>query len=212
MNIQQAATEIISQWEHGGRFDCHGNGAYGLIGWQGEQLTHLLSRYVQMGGKLMYLPQSYADGLMTVHQNGELNEVAADSLMQNTQRSEAEIYMDSAIRWQWRFYPFKTAMGQLICCDIGVNSGISNWYVKHSDAHLGDDELIAIKQTMLYRRQALQNYGIWGKYPGIRRRWDWYYSVFENDPDLDLKPMQPTADVNGHPVNLGLHHIKPLTA
>ena len=38
MKIQKAATKIISAWEHSGHYDCHGDGAYGLIGWQGHDL------------------------------------------------------------------------------------------------------------------------------------------------------------------------------
>ena len=38
MKTQKAATKIISAWEHSGHYDCHGDGAYGLIGWQRHDL------------------------------------------------------------------------------------------------------------------------------------------------------------------------------
>ena len=102
MKIQDAATRIISQWERGGRYDCHGNGAYGLIGWQGGQLTGLLGAYLRAGGKLKWNPSSYAD-LLDV-QESELNEKANGSLMQQVQRGQARHYMTSAIKYQWHLH------------------------------------------------------------------------------------------------------------
>lgn len=215
MNIQTAAVKIISQWEHGGRYDCHGNGAYGLIGFQGGWLTTLLHRYVTAGGALMYPANTYSDELMKEgnHDSEELDDIARQSLMQQVQREVALDYMTQAITWQLRYYPFKTALAQLICCDIGVNSGISNYYVAHSNAHLFDDEASAIHKVMVYRHKALEDYGFWQKYEGIRRRWGFYMGLIHDGahPDLTLKGIQPEVQVNGNAVNLGDEPIQPMS-
>ena len=59
MNIQHFAVQIISCWEHTLHYDCHGDGAYGLIGWQGQELEHLLQAYLDYGGKLPKSPAWY---------------------------------------------------------------------------------------------------------------------------------------------------------
>ena len=211
MNILQVATSIISGWEHGGKFDCHGNGAYGLIGWQGNELVTLLQAYESAGGKLSRRPRAYADELMDHHSNGQdavLNALADDPTMITVQHEQAHAYIKRAIEWQWQFYPFATVTGQLICADIGVNSGINNWYVKHSNCHLGDTEQLALQAVMDYRRKALMDYGLWHKYPGLRRRWDFYDGLI--DDKMNLSQYQPLIDVNGLTINIGDHPIKPL--
>lgn len=211
MNILKAATNIISAWEHTGHYDCHGNGAYGLIGWQGNELVTLLQAYESAGGKLAKRPSDYANELMDHHGAGQdavLNGLAGDDLMQRVQQEQAGVYIERAIEWQWSFYPFATATGQLIVADIGVNSGIRNWYVKHSDCHLGDSEPLALQAVLDYRRKALMDYGLWHKYAGLRRRWDFYDGLIDNA--LDLHQYQPSFKVNGVDVELGSNPIEPL--
>jgi len=211
MKIQEAATKIISAWEHTGHYDCHGDGAYGLIGWQGGELRGLLHEFLAAGGTLKRHPGEYAVELLDddgSHQDDELNCLAKTPLMQRVQREQASRYMERAIEWQWRFYPFKTALGQLICCDIGVNSGIENFYVKNCGGTLKNDEASMLVKVMEYRRSALKGYGIWQKYKGIRRRWQFYNNMLYPD-SLDLSDCQPTVQVNGVDVDLGNDPIQP---
>ena len=220
MKIQTAAVKIISAWEHTGHYDCHGDGAYGLIGWQGEELRGLLHKFIAAGGSLKKLPSWYADNLELSHDGQEsehlrkaeddLNAVAANPLMQRVQREQAAAYMERAIDWQRHYYPFKTALGQLICCDIGVNSGIKNFYVKHSGMTLKDSEHWVLVKTMNYRQSALKKYGIWRKYPGIRRRWQFYMDLVVDNSDGSLQSIQPSVMVNGVKVELGTDAISPL--
>ena len=175
MKIQTAATKIISAWEHTGHYDCHGNGAYGLIGWEKGQLVSLLEHYVAAGGQLSDNPQIVAG------KEAELNRLAAVPLMQQVQREQAYGYMTSAIEHQWKFYKFKSALAQLIICDIGVNSGIWNHYVEHCNADLSrDGEVNVLYAVLFYRRQSLMKYGIWQKYEGIRRRWQFYDKLWQD--------------------------------
>lgn len=215
MKIQTAATRIISCWEHTGHYDCHGDGAYGLIGWEGEELRGLLHKYIAAGGNLNNLPSWYADNLELSHDGQEsehlrkaeddLNIVAENPLMQKVQREQAAAYMERAIKWQWHYYPFATALGQLICCDMGVNSGIKNFYVKHSGMTLKDNEFVVLTKTLEYRRQIFKKYGIWRKYAGIRRRWAFYDDLLGSggDADMSLRSIQPSVMVNGVNVELG---------
>lgn len=212
MKIQEAATKIISQWEHGGRYDCHGDGAYGLIGWQGDQLTILLEEFVKEGGELQYQPQTYAQGLLKHKQNERLNDLAKDPLMRVVQLKVAHLYMASAIEHQQTFYPFETALAQLVLCDMGVNNGIYNRYVQDVvDPLQGgpvmtreqSDEQDVIRDAMMVRIQAMKNHGIWDKYEGIRRRYSWYQQLLQSDMRMDMRTMQPTVKVNGNKVNLG---------
>ena len=214
MKIQTAATKIISAWEHGGRFGCHGNGAYGLIGWQGNELITLLQAYEAVGHLLQQRPVALAHQLMDHNgdgQNAELNELAEHETMQRVQREQAGKYIERAIKWQWKFYPFATVTGQLICADIGVNSGINNFYVKHSDCHLGDSEQLALQAVMDYRRKALMDYGLWHKYPGLRRRWDFYDGLLGDNAEANLRSIRPSVMVNGVKVELGDAPISTLT-
>lgn len=210
MLIQEAATKIISCWEHGGRYDCHGNGAYGLIGWQGEQLTILLDAYVEAGGRLMYLPKSYSHALLTVHQNGELNEVADDPLMRATQLKQAHHYMTKAIRIQQQHYPFKTALAQLVLCDMGVNNGLNNNYVIHCGADLqNDSEAYIIGKAQAYRIHVMKDEGVWQKYEGIRRRYEFYQGMVSMA--VPINSWRPVAiNVNGIKADLGGEAIEPL--
>lgn len=211
MNILEAATNIISAWEHTGHYDCHGNGAYGLIGWQGNELITLLQAFENAGGKLAYSPSHYAKTLIKdrPHTIGELNDISSQQLMQRVQREQAGKYIERAIKWQWKFYPFATPLGQLVCADIGVNSGINNWYVKHCKGHLLDSERVMLHLTMSYRMKALDDYGLWSRYPGLRRRWNFYNDMIETE-DLDLSSLRPSCTVNGVDVELGSNPIEPL--
>lgn len=193
MKIQTAATKIISAWEHTGHYDCHGNGAYGLIGWERGQLISLLEHYQAAGGQLSNTAP------MVASKEDELNRLAVDPLMQQVQREQAYGYMTSAIRHQWEFYPFRTALGQLIICDIGVNSGIWNHYVEHCKADLSrDDEDKVVAAVLSYRKNALMEYGIWQKYEGIQRRHDFYERIWKEDRMLWGKYAAPGAMlVNG---------------
>lgn len=174
MKIQLAATKIISMWEHGGRYDSHGNGAYGLIGWQGDELVGLLHEYQMAGGVLSRDPEEIAHDLLDAigtHRDKELDFAAGTELMQRVQWMEAGVYMEHCVAWQNRYYHFATALGQLIICDIGVNSGINNFYVKYCGGGPQDAELYMLRKVMEYRRSALKKYQVWQKYEGIRRWW-----------------------------------------
>ena len=210
MKIQEAATKIVSAWEHTGHYDCHGDGAYGLIGWQGGQLVSLLEHYDAEGGALAFTPQQYNP--LTAKLEPELNEVAKDSLMQSVQRVQAFHYMTSAIKHQGEYFPFRTALGQLIICDIGVNSGIWNYYVLHCGADLTSaDEKTVLVNVMKYRKQALQGYGIWQQYQGIQRRWEFYLDLlYDNGASVSWGDTAPGAMmVNGVKIELG-EVIEPL--
>ena len=61
---------------------------------------------------------------------------------------------------------------------------------------------------MDYRRKALMDYGLWHRYVGLRRRWDFYDGLI--DDKLNLSRYQPALDVNGLSINLGNHPIEPL--
>ena len=209
MKIQEAATKIVSAWEHTGHYDCHGDGAYGLIGWERGQLVSLLEHYVAEGGTLAFTPAQYNP--LTSKLEPELNERAEDPLMRSVQMIQAHGYMTSAIKYQWEFYPFKTALGQLIICDIGVNSGIWNNYVKHCGAYPGDAEDVVLYKVMKYRRSALNGYGIWQQYEGIRRRWQFYQDLLDSRSDVPWGswPHGQTLEVNGVYINLD-EEIEPL--
>ena len=199
MNIQTFAVHIISSWEHGGHYDCHGNGAYGLIGWQEGQLKELLQAYLDYGGELRETPGWYADGLMQPGhgQNADLNAAAKTSEMQEIQWLKAADYVARAIKYQWQFYPFASVMGQLLVADIGVNSGIWNNYVKHAHYHRSDHEEDVLRAVLAYRRKALKDYGIWQKYAGIRRRWDFYSGLLKANGLAGVGVHQDTIGVNG---------------
>lgn len=213
MKIQEAATKIISCWEHTGHYDCHGDGAYGLIGWEGGQLVSLLEHYEAEGGKLDFTPQQYNP--LTAKLEPELNERAKDPLMQQVQREQAYHYMASAIRHQWEYYRFQTALGQLIICDIGVNSGIWNFYVLHCGADLeSDPEDRVIRKVMAYRQAALKKYGVWQQYEGIQRRWEFYEGLLAN-VGVGRWGKSPLVmmTVNGVKLKFGDHDlIEPLAA
>ena len=205
MKIQEAATLIVSAWEHTGHYDCHGDGAYGLIGWERGQLVSLLEHYEAEGGTLSFTPQQYNP--LTAKLEPELNEVAKDPRMRSVQLAQAHHYMTSAIKHQWEYFPFKSAIGQLIICDIGVNSGIWNNYVKHAGDFAGVDEASVINAVMKYRQAALNKYGIWQKYEGIRRRWAFYDGLLAN---MGWGTSPPgTMMVNGVKIELG-EVIEPL--
>lgn len=211
MKIQEAATKIISCWEHTGHYDCHGDGAYGLIGWEGGQLVSLLEHYEAEGGKLDFTPPQYNP--LTAKLEPELNERAKDPLMQQVQREQASHYMTSAIRHQQQFYPFATPLGQLILCDIGVNSGIWNFYVAHAGNFAGEDEASVINAVMTYRKAALKRYGIWQQYKGIQRRWEFYEGLLAN-VGVGRWGKSPLVmmTVNGVKLKFSDHEIEPLAA
>ena len=207
MKIQTAATKIISMWEHGGRYDAHGNGAYGLIGWQGGNLINLLKAYQQGGGRLGFNPESYINW-------PELNELADDPYMQQVQREQAEVYMTVAIRHQQKFYPFIMPLSQLVLCDMGVNNGIYHHYVEHCGQVLSGPnrafERGIIIAAQKYRIKVMKDDGIWDKYEGIRRRYTWYLDMLKTHSDLNMAVMQPTVMVNGSKVDLGGDTIVPV--
>lgn len=211
MKIQDAAVRIVSAWEHTGHYDCHGDGAYGLIGWQWGELEKLLEAYVDAGGKLSQSPSWYANELVKQGQgqNAELNAAAKDPVMQEVQLLLAEDYMERAIQYQWQYYPFATATGQLIVCDIGVNSGIRNHYVEHAHYHHSDDEDDVLNAVLLYRRKALKDYGIWQKYEGIRRRWAFYDNLLVLLVDKNLS-LNRTIDANGVQLDFVGDPIEPM--
>ena len=204
MQIQEAATRIISQWEHGGRYDCHGDGAYGLIGWQGVQLVHLLEHYNAEGSVGTASPPSDYNPL-TAKNEPELNDLATGELMQKVQREQARHYMTSAIRHQQQFYPFKTALAQLVLCDMGVNNGIWNKYVVDALKPGGNDEWSIIMMAMNVREHVVKTAGQWDKYEGIRRRYTWYYEAVKQAPSMSMVDFLPSVMVNGNEVKLCDH-------
>ena len=212
MRIQEVATNIISQWEHGGLYTCHGNGALGLIGFQGDNVTSLLNRYVKLGGTLKNKPAWYSNELLKRAQNKahtakiipELDKLAQDPKMQQAQKAESYDYMTRAIKQQLKLFPFKTPLAQLILCDMGVNNGLWNRYVKDSLlAHpkVSEKNLILYAQTV--RIHAMKEHGIWDKYTGIRKRYTWYLSLCKKNGKMDMKPFMPTLKANGRNVNIG---------
>ena len=207
MQIQEAATKIISAWEHGGRYDCHGNGAYGLIGWQGGQLNQLLVAYRDAGGKLLYQPDTYGEALLEPnnHDNEELDELAGTELMQNVQNQQAMLYMTEAILHQQSFYAFKLPLSQLVLCDMGVNNGLWNNYVKHCGFKSDDFERQIIIKAQKYRIQAVKDAGQWDKYKGIRRRYEWYLKATLHAPGMNMEDFLPSVMVNGIEVELCDH-------
>lgn len=212
MNIQQFAVHIISCWEHTGHYDCHGDGAYGLIGWQEGQLENLLQAYLDYGGKLSKSPAWYAADLMKPDhgQNPDLNAAASDQDMQTVQWQMAAEYVARAIKYQWQFYPFASVMGQLLVADIGVNSGIWNYYVKHAHYHRSDHEEDVLRAVLSYRRKALKDYGIWQKYGGIRRRWEFYRGLLNGNGLAGIGPYQHEIEVNGVVLEFDGEPIEPM--
>lgn len=202
MLIQEAATKIISCWEHGGRYDGHGNGAYGLIGWQGGQLLNLLNAYVAAGGKLSFNPGSYIN-------DAEIDKLADDPLMRATQLKQAHKYMTKAIRIQQKHYPFRTALAQLVLCDMGVNNGWYNNYVLHCGADLqNDSEAYIIGKAQEYRIQVMKDEKVW-QLEGIRRRYEFYQGMVSMA--VPINSWRPVAiNVNGIKVDLGGEAIEPL--
>lgn len=209
MKIQEAATKIISMWEHGGRYDSHGNGAYGLIGWQGGQLVKLLDAYTAAGGRLGETSEYYARTLEHQGTESELDAVAKLPMMQRVQNEQAQAYMTAAIQHQRQFYKFRTALAQLVLCDMGVNNGIYHHYVEHCDAYIGEsqNERELIVSAECYRIQVAKDYGYW-RLGGIRRRYKWYYDWLTSGP-MDMSSRLPTLKVNGAAVTLS-ERIEPL--
>lgn len=209
MKIQEAATKIISMWEHGGRYDSHGNGAYGLIGWQGGQLVKLLDAYTAAGGNLHETSEYYARTLEHQGTESELDAVAKLPMMQRVQQEQAQVYMTEAIQHQCKFYKFKTPLAQLVLCDMGVNNGIYHHYVEHCDAYggAGQDEHGLILSAEDYRIKVAKDYGYW-RLGGIRRRYQWYRSWLQQGP-MDMSSRLPTLMVNGGSVTLD-DRIEPL--
>ena len=205
MKIQEAATKIISCWEHGGRYDGHGNGAYGLIGWEGGQLLSLLNAYTVAGGKLSFNPGSYIDW-------PELNKLADDPLMRTTQQIQAHKYMTKAIQLQQKHYPFKTPLAQLVLCDMGVNNGWYNNYVLHCGADLAKDaEAHVIAAAMTYRIEVMKQNDVW-KLEGIQRRYKFYQGMLSMAVPIGKwgNPAPGVISVNGVKVDLGGGIIEPL--
>lgn len=212
MKIQEAATRIISMWEHGGRYDSHGNGAYGLIGWQGEQLVHLLDAYAAAGGNLYESSEYYARTLEHQGTESELDAVAKTALMQRVQHEQAQDYMTRAIQHQCKFYKFRTALAQLVLCDMGVNNGIWHHYVEHCDYFKETDSHDLIERALIvsaedYRIAVAKKYGYW-RLGGIRRRYRWYYDWLTSGP-MDMSSRLPDLMVNGSRVELA-ERIEPL--
>lgn len=206
MKIQEAATRIISMWEHGGRYDSHGNGAYGLIGWQGDQLVHLLDAYAAAGGNLHESSEYYARTLEHQGTESELDAVAKTALMQRVQHEQAQEYMTRAIQHQCKFYKFRTSLAQLVLCDMGVNNGIWHHYVEHCGISKGSEKdwILAAES---YRIKVAKDYGYW-RLAGIRRRYQWYYDWLTSGP-MDMSSRLPDLMVNGSRVELA-ERIEPL--
>ena len=204
MKITKLATDIISKWEHGGEFTCHGNGAYGLIGFQGGVLCILLHDYVNAGGTLNKPVGWYAPELVKKGKgiNVELDKIANTPLMEKTQWEAGEQYMAHAILQAQNYFPFKTPLAQLIICDMGVNNGIWNNYVKDAlrDAPKKSERNL-ILSAMSVRIKAMKDHGFW-RYAGIRRRYAWYQSLWKRDKALTMKVFGDTIKVNGYTVHL----------
>ena len=204
MKITKLATDIISKWEKGGEYTCHGNGAYGLIGFQGGVLSNLLHDYVEAGGTLAQPVDWYAKQLVKKGKgiNVELDKIANTPLMEKTQWEAGEHYMEQAIHQALKLFPFKTPLAQLIICDMGVNNGIWNHYVKDAlrDAPKQSERHL-IMSAMSVRIKAMKDHGFW-RYAGIRRRYAWYQSLWTRDKPLTLKVFGDTIKVNGYTVHL----------
>lgn len=200
MQIQEAAVKIVSAWEHGGHYTCHGNGAYGLIGWEGGRLVDLLKAFVKAGGYLSGSPTYMAHHILEHDTAKELDEAAVHERMQMVQRTEAYAYMTSAIKFQQKSYPFKLPLSQLVLCDMGVNNGLWNNYVKHCGFKKDDFERQIIIKAQKYRIQAVKDAGQWDKYEGIRRRYEWYLKLLTQETTMNM-PWQ-TIEVNGMLVKL----------
>ena len=207
MTIQEAATKIISAWEHGGRYDSHGNGkTYGLIGWEGDELSGLLHAFLASGGKLGFDPKKQISWT-------KLNQLADDPLMRCTQLQQAHLYMTRAILAQEKHFQFTTALGQLIICDIGVNSGLHNNYVAHCGADLAKDpESWVIAAVMKYRTKVLTDDGLLERYPGLKRRIDFYQGLLSMAVPIGAwgRPAPGIMSINGITVDLGQGDIEPL--
>ena len=206
MRIDAVATNIISIWEHGGRYTSHRNGAYGLIGFQWGNVDNLLRVYLKQPGaeSLQHTVDWYGKALMQGnHIVPELDRLAGTEAMKKAQHIAAREYMRRAIAEQKKYYPFATALAQLIICDMGVNNGIWNKYVQDVPNRDAKSELVVISDAMRVRIKAMKDHGIWQKYTGIRRRYNWYIGLVEANADLDMKPFCPVMEVNGMKVNIG---------
>ena len=216
MKIETVATNVISIWEHGGLYTCHGNGAYGLIGFQWDNVTRLLEHYVHGHGKLDHDPSWYAGELLRRAKTGhthderiipELDKVARDPLMQKTQRYEAYQYMRDSINIQKRHFDFKMPLSQLILCDMGVNNGQWNKYVEDVDVS-GKSEYDVIWAAQEVRIDAVKRAGEW-HYKGLQHRYLWYQHLCKSNHHLTMKKFMPVLEVNGVKVKIGTA-IEPL--
>lgn len=206
MQIQEAAVKIVSAWEHGGYYTCHGNGAYGLIGWEGGRLVDLLKAYKEAGGYLSGSPTYMAHHILEHDVAKELDEAAVHERMMKVQNEQAFAYMTSAIAFQQKVYPFKLPLSQLVLCDMGVNNGLWNNYVKHCGADFKNDmERAIIIKAQKYRIQAVKDAGQWDKYEGIRRRYEWYLEATIHAPGMNMEGFLPSVMVNGKEVHLCDH-------
>ena len=206
MKITEVATNVISIWEHGGQYTCHGNGAYGLIGFQWGNVTQLLKDYQAAGGKLQQPVDWYADALVKQGQIDELNQLAHTPLMQHIQHVAAHKYMERAIKLQQKYYNFQLPLSQLILCDMGVNNGIWNKYVQDVKEHNSEFDVIWGAQQV--RIGAMKSHGIWDKYAGIRRRYNYYLGLCKSNHHLTMKKFHPVLEVNGYNVNIGEYPIE----
>ena len=217
MKIQTIATNVISIWEHGGLYTCHGNGAYGLIGFQWDNVTALLKHYLRLGGTLKNPdPAWYANELIARAKSGhtheqkiipELDQLANTALMQRAQRECAEAYMRDSIKIQKRHFDFKMPLSQLILCDMGVNNGQWNKYVEDVDVS-GKSEFDVIWAAQEVRIDAVKRAGEW-HYKGLQHRYLWYQHLCKSNHHLTMKKFMPVLEVNGVRVTIGTA-IEPL--
>ena len=217
MKIAQVATNVVSIWEHGGQYTCHGNGAYGLIGFQFGNVTSLLQAFLKAGGAIQHKVGWYADELIRRAKTGkthkdkiipELDQLAHNQLMQKIQRIMAEDYMIKAIKEQKQYYDFKMPLSQLILCDMGVNNGIWNKYVQDVAVKHPDDEFGVIWEAQRIRIKAMKEHGFWSKYAGIRNRYNYYLGLCKGNHHLTMKKYCPVLEVNGYNVNIGEYPIE----
>ena len=201
--IVKVATDVISIWEHGGLYTCHGNGAYGLIGFQFDNVTQLLRHYIQLGGSLQNAPAWYANELKQKGKgiNAELDQLAHTALMQKAQRDCAEAYMKDAINIQKKYYDFKMPLSQLILCDMGVNNGKWNHYVEDVDVS-GKNEYQVIMAAQSVRIDAVKRAGEW-HYKGLQKRYKFYHELCKGNHHLTMKKYCPVLEVNGYNVHIG---------
>ena len=200
-SILKAATDIISIWEHGGLYTCHGNGAYGLIGFQGQNVTDLLKHYIELGGTLQHDTKWYASRLLSLAQQTqtrrqhriihELDVLAAGPLMQKAQQDMAHRYMKDSIEIQKKYFDFQYPLSQLVLCDMGVNNGKWNHYIKDAVSAHSKDEFKVISRAIQIRKQAMVKHGFWQKYAGIRNRYTWYERLVAGDKTLTMKKFCP---------------------